>query len=88
MWIGDSGYFHSPVLLIRDSTIDHTEDFPEGRYTKAISVLRSTVERTFGQEKEIFQCILKERQLHYQPFKASKILIACSVLYNFYKLDV
>lgn len=77
----------STVLLLRDAEVDPKSNTPEGRYTKALVTTRSTVERTIGQDKNTFRCILKERQLHYQPQKACKIVIASAVLQNFKKLN-
>ncbi|CAH2005476.1 unnamed protein product [Acanthoscelides obtectus] len=57
-------------------------DTPEGRYTAALTRTRNCVERCVGVLKNRFRCLLKERVLHYAPFRAGQIINATSVLHN------
>lgn len=63
--------------------IDGAQDgSPEGHYNLTHKRARSTIERTFGQLKGRWRCLLAARQLHYKPTMAAKITIACCVLHN------
>lgn len=54
----------------------------EERYTKKHVQARNCIERCFGLLKSRWRCLLKDRVLHYKPYVASKIIIACAVLHN------
>ncbi|KAL0809470.1 hypothetical protein ABMA28_011640 [Loxostege sticticalis] len=78
--LGDSGY---PLREYMMTPIDSAvEDSPEGRYNTIQKRARSTIERTFGVLKGRWRCLLAARELHYAPFAAGKIVIACCVLHN------
>lgn len=55
---------------------------PEERFNNTLTTVRNTIERCNGLLKNRFRCLLKDRCLHYQPLKASKIINACAVLHN------
>lgn len=55
---------------------------PEERFNNALTTVRNTIERCNGLLKNRFRCLLKDRCLHYQPLKASKIVNACAALHN------
>ncbi|XP_050673442.1 putative nuclease HARBI1 [Leptidea sinapis] len=78
--LGDSGY---PLRRYLMTPIDGApDDSPEGHYNAKHKRVRSTIERTFGQLKGRWRCLLAARQLHYKPEMAAKITIACCVLHN------
>lgn len=58
------------------------EDSPEGRFNALQKRARSTIERTFGILKGRWRCLLAARELHYDPERAGKIILACCVLHN------
>ncbi|CAH1984065.1 unnamed protein product [Acanthoscelides obtectus] len=57
-------------------------DTHEGRYMAALTRTRNCVERYIGVLKNRFRCLLKDRVLHYAPFRAGQIINATSVLHN------
>ncbi|KAL5237057.1 hypothetical protein ACI65C_004467 [Semiaphis heraclei] len=72
---GDSGYPLRPWLLTPLS--DPIPDTPESLFNKW-----STIERCNGILKMRFRCLLKHRVLHYNPERASKIIVSCCILHN------
>lgn len=64
--------------------INAAPNSPEEKYTKAHCSVRNRIERYFGVLKSRFRCLSKQRVLHYSPKKASKFVIVCSILHNFY----
>ncbi|KAJ8911984.1 hypothetical protein NQ315_003266 [Exocentrus adspersus] len=78
--LGDSGYPQEPWLMTPIQGVPR--DTPEGRYTAALTSTRNCVERCIGVLKNRFRCLLKDRVLHYDPFKAGQIINAVSVLHN------
>ncbi|XP_008178491.1 putative nuclease HARBI1 [Acyrthosiphon pisum] len=78
--LGDSGYPLRSWLLTPLS--DPTPDSPDARYNNWLTSTRSTIERCNGILKMRFRCLLKHRVLHYHPERASKIIIACTILHN------
>lgn len=53
------------------------------RFNDFVRSTRQLVERTIGLLKVRFRAILGERQLRYEPTKASKIIYTCAFLHNF-----
>ncbi|XP_046970605.1 putative nuclease HARBI1 [Vanessa cardui] len=78
--LGDSGYPQRPYLMTPVSNA--LNGTPEAYYNHLHASARDTVERAIGVLKARFRCLLGHRVLHYNPEKASKIIIACCVLHN------
>ncbi|XP_063391776.1 putative nuclease HARBI1 [Cydia fagiglandana] len=78
--IGDSGYALRPWLHV--PVTEPAEGTPAYRYNETFKVARATIERCNGLLKGRFRCLKKERGLHYDPEKATKIINACVVLHN------
>ncbi|KOB77626.1 Uncharacterized protein OBRU01_03764 [Operophtera brumata] len=78
--IGDSGYALRPWCLT--PLAEPGVGTAEHRYNEALKQTRATIERCNGVLKSRFRCLLKDRVLHYTPHKASKIIIACTILHN------
>ncbi|KAL5244243.1 hypothetical protein ACI65C_011653 [Semiaphis heraclei] len=78
--LGDSGYPLRPWLLTPLS--DPIPDTPESLFNKWLTSTRSTIERCNGILKMRFRCLLKHRVLHYNPERASKIIVSCCILHN------
>lgn len=55
---------------------------PEFRFNERMRQIRVLIERTFGELKNRFRCLLKDRVLHYAPVTVGKIVTACAVLHN------
>lgn len=54
----------------------------EELYTSRHVQARNCIERCYGLLKSRWRCLLKDRVLHYHPYVASKITLACCVLHN------
>lgn len=78
--LGDSGYMLQPYMMT--PIINAIQNSPEDKYTKAHCSTRNRIERVFGVLKSRFRCLSNQRVLHYSPQKASKFVIACSILHN------
>jgi hypothetical protein len=63
--------------------VDVADGSPEEVYNTKHSKARVVIENTFGRLKNKWRCLCKDRVLHYAPLKASRIIVACCVLYNF-----
>lgn len=87
---GDAGYPLTPFLITPFRTGEQTDE-RQTRFNGIHSKTRITVERSIGVFKNTFRCMLKERQLHYQPEKATQIINVCVALHNLrirYKMDL
>lgn len=89
-WVlGDAGYALEPFLM---TPLRNTDPGTiESRYNKKHSSARNIVERTIGNLKSRFRCLLAARQLHYKPLKASKIVNVCCALHNickYFKVEI
>lgn len=51
-------------------------------YNNQHSRVRNLIKRTYGSIKNKFQFMLKDRVLHYKPYKAARIVNACVVVHN------
>ena len=67
--------------------LEAEEGSEEAIFTKVICKHRYKVENVNGLLKEVFRCIHKERILHYEPIKVSKIVKTVLVLHNFRMLN-
>lgn len=54
----------------------------EARFNLEHSRARGVIERLNGVFKGRFRCLLKARELHYNPAKAAKIINVCTMLHN------
>ncbi|KAJ8676429.1 hypothetical protein QAD02_012216 [Eretmocerus hayati] len=82
--IADVGYVVSPILMTLCP--DPRRDTPQARFNKTLVTQRCKIEQVFGQLKEPWRCLNKERVLKYQPKKACQIIRGCFILHNFKKL--
>lgn len=73
--LGDSGY--QPWLMVPYRTERGNE-----RFNSKHSQRKSIVERTIGLLKAGFRCLLRARELHYQPKKVVQIVKVCAMLHN------
>lgn len=55
---------------------------PAEHFNNQLKSTRSTIERCNGVLKHRFRCLIKQRMLHYEPQRVSKIVNACVVLHN------
>ncbi|CAH2090586.1 unnamed protein product [Euphydryas editha] len=81
VWLlGDSGYPQRPWLMtpILNALPGSQEEIYTSRHVQA----RNCIERCYGLLKSRWRCLLKDRTLHYHPYVASKISLACCVLHN------
>lgn len=83
-WIlGDAGYPLKPYLITPYKISGASQNNQSKiKFNKIHSKTRWTVERLFGVLKNVFRCILAERQLHYKPEKACKVVNVCCALHN------
>ncbi|XP_054709068.1 putative nuclease HARBI1 [Uloborus diversus] len=80
LWlIGDSGYPLEPWLM---TPYPKEETARQTRFNRKLASARSCVERCNGVLKARFRCLFNHRTLHYQPYIASQIILACCVLHN------
>lgn len=54
----------------------------ELRFNNHFKTARNIIERCIGVLKNRFRCLLKDRTLHYGPYKAGLIINACAILHN------
>ncbi|KAG8177441.1 hypothetical protein JTE90_008625 [Oedothorax gibbosus] len=76
----DSGYPLEPWLL--NPILNPAPGSPSERFNTAFIRTRNTIERCNGLLKSRVRCLLKARQLAYDPTRAGKIINACVVLHN------
>ena len=80
--LGDRGYGIQPYLLtpIRPCSVSTQ---PQGRYHKAHTKTRNTIERAFGPWKARFQCLnVSGGALQFEPSRCCTIITATGVLHN------
>ncbi|KAJ8909770.1 hypothetical protein NQ315_007967 [Exocentrus adspersus] len=77
----DSGYPLRPWLMT-PYLPQPAPGTPEFRFNERMRQIRVLIERTFGELKNRFRCLLKDRVLHYAPVTVGKIVMACTVLHN------
>ncbi|XP_050024566.2 putative nuclease HARBI1 [Dermacentor andersoni] len=77
--LGNMGYACFPFLMtpLADPGSANT---PEGRYNKAHTKTRNSVERAFGVWKRRFPCL--DMKLQHKPCSATSIITACAALHN------
>ncbi|GBP42613.1 Putative nuclease HARBI1 [Eumeta japonica] len=76
----DSGYPQRAWLMTPISNA--APGSQEEIYTIRHILARNCIERCFGLLKARWRCLLKHRTLHYRPYVATKIIVACCVLHN------
>lgn len=62
--------------------LDTSQNSIEDTFNKAHVSARVVIENTFGRLKNRWRCVHRDRTLHYQPEKCSRIILACCVLHN------
>ncbi|XP_064463433.1 putative nuclease HARBI1 [Ornithodoros turicata] len=77
----DSGYPLQPWLLT-PLPGDPPPNTPEARYNRRHKAARGIVEKCIGLLKSRFRCLQRYRTLHYNPHRASNIVVARAVLHN------
>ena len=75
--IGDSGYACLPYLM---TPYPDPVTQPERRYSRALKVTRSLIERTFGVLKRRFHVLHSENRM--APDRVCTIVVACCILHN------
>ncbi|XP_055589422.1 putative nuclease HARBI1 [Uranotaenia lowii] len=77
--LGDAGYPLKPYLITPFRVPSSSN---VSRFNEVHSKTRLIVERSIGQLKNVFRCLLGARQLHYKPSKATQIVNVCCALHN------
>lgn len=78
--IGDSGYALEPFLFT--PFLNPALNTPQYRFNVHHKKARNVIERTNGDAKTKFRCLLQHRVLHYHPGKAAVIIYASVILHN------